>query len=226
VSVDQSERRQGLAYAYENPRPDVQALVPPGVKRILDLGCSSGVLGAALKTRQGAEVVGVEIDPEYVADAERRLDRVIHRDLEKLFSDRQAVAELGRFDCLIAADVLEHLRDPWMVLREAAALLDAGGTAVISLPNIRFWETFWELGVKGRWPLRGIGIFDRTHLRFFTASDALELLQQAGLDAAEISRQYRMRSEPNRYDRHAARFASTPLRPFFVFQHVIRARKL
>jgi hypothetical protein len=39
---------------YENPRPEVQALVPRDAQRVLDLGCASGALGAALKAARGA----------------------------------------------------------------------------------------------------------------------------------------------------------------------------
>src|SRR5919112_2291688 len=97
------------AHAYENPRPDVQELVPQSARRILDLGCASGALGAALKDRQDAEVVGIEYEAAYAEDARRRLDRVITADLAELANDPSVAADLGTFDCVIAADVLEHL---------------------------------------------------------------------------------------------------------------------
>lgn len=228
MTVPDPARRDAIANAYENPRPDVQALVPPDAKRILDLGCSSGALGAALKRTRGAAVVGIELDPGYAADAAARLDRVLNANLEELFSDpSRAAADLGSFDCLIAADVLEHLVDPWTVLARAAELLRPGGHAVVSLPNIRFWQTFWELGVKGEWPRHASGIYDRTHLQCFTAGDALGLLEQAGLRPREITRNYRLSSRwATPYDRYAKLAARTPLRPFFVFQHVILAEKI
>ena len=216
-----TDLRPARAHAYENPRPDVQALVPAGARRILDLGCSSGAVGAALKARQRAEVVGLEIDASYAADAAARLDRVIHADLEA-FDDLDG---LGTFDCLVAADVLEHLRDPWAVLARFAALLEPGGTAVVSLPNVRYWETFWQVGWKGTFPRRHEGIFDATHLRWFTLWDAYELLRHAGLEPVTVSRQMRFTPRGTRYDRHAARLERTPLRPFLTFQHVIAARR-
>jgi SAM-dependent methyltransferase len=213
--------RSSRAFAYENPRPDVQALVPPGARRILDLGCSSGSVGAALKARQGAEVVGLELDAGYAADAGARLDRVIVADLEA-FDDLDG---LGTFDCLVAADVLEHLRDPWTVLARFAALLAPGATAVVSLPNVRYWDTFWQVGWKGSWPRRHEGIFDATHLRWFTLWDAYELLRAAGLEPGTVSRQMRFAPQGTRWDRHARRLERTPLRPFLTFQHVIAARR-
>jgi len=225
---DESARRDARvprAHAYENARPEVQALVPSSAKRILDLGCSSGALGLALKERQGAQVVGVEIDAEYASDAAGRLDRVVNADLDELFADDAGVSALGRFDCLIAADVLEHLRDPWSVLRRAAEQLDPGAPVVVSLPNVRYWETFRELGLRGTWPRHSEGIFDSTHLRWFTLRDATELLGQAGLAVTQVSPQYRLRPGDSNSAPQAARFARTPLRSFLTYQYVIAAVK-
>jgi methionine biosynthesis protein MetW len=208
--------------AYENPRPEVQARVPRNAHRILDLGCSSGALGAALKARQSAEVTGVEIDADYANAARDRLDRVIQADLEDLFAPGNGAADLGEFDCVVAADVLEHLRDPWGVLTRAVGHLGPGGTAVVSLPNIRYWHTFWMLGRHGTWPRTDFGICDRTHLRFFTLKDAYELLDQAGLRRIEVNRQYRLR--PDRDPLSAPGPLALPgLRAFFAFQYVIAA---
>ena len=86
----------------------------------------------------------------------------------------------GTYDTLIAADVLEHLKDPWTALRRYAQLLEPHGTAVVSLPNVGHWSTYANLA-RGTWPRRPEGIFDATHLRWFTLRDARELLLQAGL---------------------------------------------
>jgi methionine biosynthesis protein MetW len=212
------ELRRRRAWAYENPRPEVQELVPCAATRILDLGCSSGRLGAALKARQSAEVVGIELDPEYAADAASRLDRVVVADIEDLGLD---TLQLGTFDCLIAADVLEHLRDPWSTLAEFVRILLPGGTAVISLPNVRYWETFWELGRRGIWPLRDEGIFDRDHLRWFALADAIELMRRAGLVVKRVEPRYRLRPGDPNSERKGRWFRRTPLRPFFVFQYVL-----
>jgi methionine biosynthesis protein MetW len=220
VSTDIAELRRLRAGAYENPRPEVAALVPQTARRILDIGCSSGALGAALKARQPGEVIGIERDPEYAREAARRLDRVIEGDVETL--DLAAHAG-GPFDCLIAADVLEHLRDPWTVLRAAAGLLAPGATAVVSLPNVRYWETLVTLLVRGTWPRRDQGIFDRDHLRWFTLSDARELLEQAGLQVTAVSPRYRLAPDDWRTERQGRRFGRTPLAPFFAFQYVIAA---
>jgi methionine biosynthesis protein MetW len=213
------ERRAG---AYENERPEVQALVPTTAQRVLDLGCSSGRLGAALKARQRCEVVGIELDPRQAADAQGRLDRVLTGDLEVLAGEPPE--DLGHFDCLIAADVLEHLRDPWSVLASFAGRLAPGGTCVISLPNVRFWEVFWVLGRYGTWPQRDEGIFDRTHLRWFTLHDACLLLEQAGLEVRAVRPIHRLRPRQWWARPLVLRgLAASPLEPIVTFQYVIAA---
>lgn len=218
--MQSSTVRVARADAYENPRPDVQAAVPGSARAILDLGCSSGALGAALRSRQPCAVTGVELDPGYAADARGRLDRVVCADLEALEPAEEA---LSGFDCLIAADVLEHLRDPWAVLRRFAGALVPGATVVVSLPNVRYWTTFWALGLRGTWPRAEEGIFDRTHLRWFTLADARLLLEQAGLHVTGVRPQYRLRPSDWRSDGPARRLARTPLGPFLVFQYVLTA---
>src|SRR5918997_1462732 len=156
--MDAAER----AAAYESPRPEIAALVPPGARR--------------------------ELDPAYAARARTRCDRVVEADVEALAP--RAEAELGRFDCLVAADVLEHLVDPWAALRAFARLLEPGGTAVVSLPNVGHWSTYAHLA-RGTWPRLPEGVHDATHLRWFTLRDARDLLEQAGLTVSAVERRAR-----------------------------------
>ena len=195
-------------------------MVPRGVTRVLDLGCSSGALGAALKQRDGAEVIGIERDSEYASRAEKRLDRVIVADL-----DAGPPADIGDFDCIVAADVLEHLVDPWQVLGAFTPLLRPQGALVVSLPNVRYWETLWQLGVRGTWPRRHEGIHDATHLRWFTLTDAYELIEGAGVRVEHVHRVIRLHPRKALLPQPSQALARVPvLRAFLTFQHVLRAR--
>ena len=212
--------RESRAGGYESPRPDVQACVPITAKRILELGCSTGALGAALKARNGAFVFGVEIDPEYARLAIPRLDRVVVADAETFLSTSKP--EEAPFDCLIGADVFEHLVDPWGALAYAVEFLEPGATVVISLPNIPYWPALLRIIRSQRWPRDDQGIFDRTHLRWFTTQDAIDLLGGAGLCLKTVKLNY---------STHGLRlmltkaWAHTPLRGFLVRQHIFVAVK-
>ncbi len=90
---------------------------------------------------------------------------------------------------------------------------------------MRYWETLATLALRGTWPLREQGIFDRDHLRWFTLSDARALLTQAGLRVTRVAPRYRLRPDDWRSEAGGRRFARTPLAPFFVFQYVLEAVK-
>ena len=212
--------RQSRVVGYETARPDIQAHVPATARAILDLGCSTGALGAALKARQGATVVGVELGEDYAEEARARLDRVIAGDVEA-FAAGPAPPE-APFDCLVAADVLEHLADPWSALRGAAAMLAPGAAVVVSLPNVLFWAALLRLVRTRRWPREDEGVFDRTHLRWFAEADAVELLEQAGLRDVSVHPRYWVEGGALRRRRWLAR---TPLRPYLAPQHVLTAVK-
>ena len=147
---------------YEGARPGVRALVPIDATRILGLGCSSGHLGAAIKARQHARITGVELDALYAKDAEACIDRVISSSAEEFAA--APAPDSAPFDCLIAADVLEHLVEPWDVLSKSVSMLARGATVIVSVPNVLYWPQFRRLLTEHRWPRDDVGIFDRTDL--------------------------------------------------------------
>jgi 2-polyprenyl-3-methyl-5-hydroxy-6-metoxy-1,4-benzoquinol methylase len=204
--------------AYANPRPEVTPLVPPDAHRVLDVGCSTGHLGAALRAK-GHSVTGIEADPMLAAEARERLDTVVEADVETLVA--RGVDPGGPFDCVVCADVLEHLRDPWAVVAWAEGLLAPGGSLVVSVPNIRHLQTLWNVVVRRRWPYRSVGIFDRTHLRFFARENLQELLSGTSLEIVDLRRSYRLRDDEawrgNRYAHH--------LGDFGTLQFIFRARR-
>ena len=157
--------RHGLASSHRL----VLDAVPRG-SRVLDVGCAEGHLATEL-TARGCSVVGIEPDPRTAARARERGVSVREEDVEA-----QPLRAEG-FDVVVFADVLEHLRDPAAVLRQALP----AGRAVISVPNIAHWTARRAL-LRGRFPREDFGLFDRTHLRWFTRADARALLTGAGLE--------------------------------------------
>jgi 2-polyprenyl-3-methyl-5-hydroxy-6-metoxy-1,4-benzoquinol methylase len=161
----------------------VLAQVPAGA-RVLDVGCSTGAFAVALK-RTGCHVTGIEIDPAAAEIARTRADVVHCGDVATLLAAGTLPA--GAFDVIVAADVLEHLVDPWAVTRAFRALLRPGGIIVASLPNVTHAAVVLELA-RGRFPLRSEGLLDETHLRFFGEASALDLFRAAGYHAAIVGR--------------------------------------
>jgi 2-polyprenyl-3-methyl-5-hydroxy-6-metoxy-1,4-benzoquinol methylase len=167
------EKKRENYYSY--PRPEMLGYIPRHAKRVLDVGCSAGAFGAALKKVQRCEVVGIEPHPSAAEVAATLLDRVHQGSFESARLDL-----LGKFDCVVFNDVLEHLIDPWNVLRRTLPLLAEGGTVVASIPNIRHVSTFVDLVLDGKWRYEESGVLDRTHLRFFTKSGMRALFEECG----------------------------------------------
>ena len=155
--------------------------VPAGA-RTLDVGCATGYLAAELAAR-GSTVVGVEADPGAASAAAAVCERVVTGNVEDP-GCRDALRALAPFDAVVCGDVLEHLGDPWDTLAFLTTLLRPGGTAAISVPNVAHWTGRRAL-LRGRFPYAEHGLFDRTHLRFFTRSGARELARDAGLRVRE-----------------------------------------
>lgn len=210
----------GRRASYTSPRLDVAALVPEDARRILELGCSTGATAGHLKARQGAEVVGVERDPAFAEAATAVVDQLLVRDLNE--PDWMDGVD-GGFNCIVAADVLEHLVDPWSVLAAAVKRLAPGGRVVLSLPNIRHVQSLVALSF-GRWPYRDRGVHDATHLRFFTLRGIRGMLAAAGLEIESLVRSYRFLDTESPLDRLASLARVTPLRELFTYQYLLRAR--
>jgi len=153
--------------------------VPDGA-RVLDVGCATGYLAAEL-ARRGCVVDGIEFDPDAARQARAHCREVVAGDLEAPATHAEVERMLAgaRPDVVVCADVLEHLRDPWTVLAWLRALLAPGGRAIISVPNIAHWTARRAL-LTGRFDYADFGLFDRTHLRFFTRESARELATRAG----------------------------------------------
>lgn len=134
-------------------------------KHVLELGTAAGAMTYALKERNKCSVVGVEVDPVSAEEARPYCKKLIVGNLDEL----DLVAELGgeRFDVILAADVLEHLIDPWRCLEEARKLLVPEGYLVISIPNVAHNGLLGAI-LSGSFPYRERGLLDRTHVRFFT----------------------------------------------------------
>ena len=144
--------------------------------RVLEIGAASGFFTRELLTR-GHEVTAYEADPRAVERAQVAGLPVRLGDAEDLSLWRGLE---GQFDAVLFMHVLEHLVDPWAVLRAAGRALVRGGTVVALLPNVGAWRIRKDLFLGGRFEYEDTGILDRTHLRFFTLPSGVRLLEDAG----------------------------------------------
>jgi 2-polyprenyl-3-methyl-5-hydroxy-6-metoxy-1,4-benzoquinol methylase len=165
------------------PRTEILPFVPQDAKRVLDVGCSAGYFGEALKAeRPDTEVWGVEPNREAANLAKERLDNVING----LFD--VAMPELAgqTFDAVVFNDVLEHLPDPERVLRDIRQILRPNGFVVASIPNILHFYQIMEILLEQDWRYRESGILDNTHLRFFTRKSIERMFSECGYSIERI----------------------------------------
>lgn len=164
------------ALTYGSVNPAVLSRVPPSARRILDVGCGTGVLGRVLKDQSSGRYVAGITHAEQEADRAREvLDHVVIADLEAY-----DFANLGQFDCVICSHVLEHLRNPAEVLARMRGLLTPSGVIVIALPNVLYWRQRLQF-LMGRFRYTEGGLMDNTHVVFFDWATAQGLIDRAGL---------------------------------------------
>jgi SAM-dependent methyltransferase len=223
---------------FNYPRLDLLEMLPAGGGlRLLELGAGDGATLRAAKARGIASyAVGIDIvDPadggsaggagqidraDRVDGVDRadRIDRFIVGNVEAMDLD----LPLDHFDAVLCADVLEHLIDPWEVVRRLARHLRPGGVFLSSIPNLRNHRALAQIVLRGDFHYAEAGLLDRSHLRFFCRRNIRELFVQAGLVVEA------METNMGGYGlRHRAINLLTAglLRDFFVLQYRTRARK-
>ena len=143
---------------------------PPS--KVLDLGCSSGLLAERLRGL-GHHVVGVDVND--IEGVRERTDRFIRADLNEGIP-----SEVGSgYDMVLLADVLEHVLSPGTLMSQARDVLSPTGTALICVPNMAHWYPRFRATV-GMFDYDQRGILDATHVRFFTRRSLVKLIERRG----------------------------------------------
>jgi SAM-dependent methyltransferase len=123
--------------------PDPDAL-------FLDVGCQTGVNTARLAEALGtAEVVGLDYNARTLREAGEQGVRQVVGD-----ANRPLPFSEETFDVVSAIDVIEHLVDPRMLVREAWRILKPGGYVIFATPNLASWHNIFALLV-GLQPFSG-----------------------------------------------------------------------
>ena len=156
----------------------VGSMLPPGA-RVLDVGCGAGALARVLRAATDAELLGIEPDP---IRAERA--RSYGLNVRTGYLSRDLIREIGVFDVVLFADVLEHLPNPQSMLLLSRDALKPGGAVILAVPNVAHWSVRLCL-LRGKFEYQPFGIMDATHLRWFTAENIRLLLTSAGFKVIE-----------------------------------------
>lgn len=151
--------------------------------QVLDVGIGGGALGAFLKHNKACVVDGITYNSEEADLAAAHYGTVQVADLDA--TSLLDLFPLQRYDRIVCADVLEHLRDPGRVLDAARQMLAVGGKLLVSVPNVGYMGLIAEL-LEGEFRYRREGLLDQTHVRFFTRNSLLRFLSDHGWRAKRI----------------------------------------
>lgn len=151
-------------------------------KTVLELGSSTGYLTKEFKKNNCAVDIA-EIDEEDAQKAKKYARSTYVGNLD----DTDFVNKIrGKYDVVVAADVLEHLKNPENVLKQLQKNLNKNGLILISLPNIACWQIRKDLFFKGKFEYEDWGILDKTHLRFYTYETIQKLIRNCGYKIIEV----------------------------------------
>ena len=168
---------------HDSHNPDLLKIIPLSARRIIEIGCSSGALAREFKKiSPSAFYLGVEIEPSYAELAKRYCDEVLVLNIEQA-NDAFWISHRDK-DCWVFGDTLEHLVNPWKVLKHISQCLPEGGVVVACIPNVQHWSVQARLSI-GDFRYEDEGILDRTHLRWFTRQTIIEMFHQAGFEIQE-----------------------------------------
>lgn len=150
---------------------------------VLEFGCYTGGLAKYLKEEKNCKVYAIEIDEEAFSIAKKHLVDGLAGDIEEYHW--LSYFEDIRFDVLIFADVLEHLRNPSEVLEKASALLKDNGTVLFSIPNIAHNDVIVKL-LENRFDYTENGLLDSTHIHFWGGANLKDFFYSHGFFLAEL----------------------------------------
>lgn len=175
---------------------DLLSRIPLTARTILDAGCGTGALASAYRRMNpNARLLAIDSDPAAAALAAPYFDEVATVDLE---ADPLPFDVPDGIDCIIYNEILEHLRDPWGLIRRHAEALSPDGIMLLCVANIEYWRVTERL-LRGSRP--GGATQHMAPAGGFDLNTMQANLVKAGLTLCDVSTR-----EPD--DADAAQFAA------------------
>jgi len=192
--------------------------------RVLDLGCGEGAFGKLLMSQPATyEVVGVDVSSTALELAEPYYDTTVRCDLDR---DVAVLGDLGldSFDCVVALEVLEHLRYPEVLLKILARECAPETTFVFSFPNIA-WYGYRKQLLLGRLP-KDWFFSTSEHLHWFTVASFSRMLERCHLKVDALDAEYVWPRIVRRFPGLLLRLLQPRFTSLFAYQVVARCSKL
>lgn len=152
--------------------------------RVCDLGSGNGALVALLK-QAGYFPIGIEYDKNGVSIAQSTYPSIPFYNLGVQDDPAQIVEEQGLFDAVVSTEVVEHLFSPHLLPIFARALLNKGGTLIVSTPYHGFWKNL-ALSLFNKWDHHHTALWHGGHIKFWSRKTLTKLLEENGFQVVEF----------------------------------------
>lgn len=213
--IDYSGNRE----KYDSYSVEIESLVPPG-SRVLDIGCTTGMLAKALKKKK-AEVFGIDIDRASLKEAAKYCKEVYLIDVDDLKSlDKKLKGE--KFDVIVLGDILEHLKYPAVLLNHLKKYLKSDDIVIAKIPNSGFiWMRLRFLFGNFSYQ-KGGGLMDEDHLRFFSFNSAKQLFLDSGYEILKVDVSSSAIVSPKYF---LVKYLAKVMPKLFAIHIIVKARK-
>ena len=210
---------------FTHTRMDIVAALNGKVfKNVLELGAGGcDTLIYLKKNGKATTVTGIELFEIPNSNQQHSDLDVLHiASIEKI---QELPLKTNFYNLVICGDVLEHVFDPWSVLRFVKSLLTNDGMVICSIPNIREFATMKKIFLQGNfaYDLEG-GILDKTHVRFFCKKNIIDLFVKSGYTVNSIEPAFNW--APSQKNRKLANNISLGLfEGFLTYQYIVKATR-
>lgn len=167
---------------YSETRPELLKYYPIGIKKLLDIGCSSATFSSTLKSRSPIEIWGIEMNEASAEVANQKIDKVLVGDVNEIVE----TLPINYFDCIGCNDILEHLYNPEDLLVNLKKTISEDGILITSIPNFLIISNLKNLLLWREWNYTEEGTLDFTHIRFFTKKSIVKMFKRAGYEIINI----------------------------------------
>lgn len=165
---------------FESVRLELLELIPEKNRQgnMLEIGAGSGsTLMYAKQNGYAKKIYGIELNKiENSYQKSKEFECFLIGDIESM----KLPFQKEQFDVILCGDVLEHLVNPYNLVKALKKYLKHDGIFIASLPNIRHFSALKEIVIKGDFKYVERGILDKTHLRFFCKKNMVDLFVQNG----------------------------------------------
>lgn len=171
----------GITIDEANPLNRIYRFIPEGSK-VLDVGAGNGLL-AQIFIKNNKKIIIDGIEPSsYASTIARKYYRHFHHGYAQEFIN---IILKENYDYIVLADVVEHMQNPLIFLRDLCSKLPVNTRLFLSVPNIAFGAVRISL-LNGNFDYVDSGILEKTHIRYFTIKTITELVSKIGMNIEVI----------------------------------------